>query len=309
MNSQSTAAGKRRQRSSIACNTCRAKRIRCDGNHPTCATCEASQQKGEYTSKESNRKPPSKRYVTALLERIKVLENQLGETHHQVVSINDKSFQPFEGAEANSDSESSSEELTDGDREPVRELTDRLGRLSVGKDGESRAMAVVDQLNFRITLSDELQNHLLDLYWRWQNPWQYLVVKEAFLRDLYVDDAGRFSSPLLLSAILALAARYSDRLELRTDPADANTAGDALAEQAKLLLLYESESPRITTVQAAAILSLRETAKDKEALGWAYCGMVSRMGFNLGLHLDRSRWVKAEMSSGGDAKLLTSKPS
>lgn len=133
-------------------------------------------------------------------------------------------------------------------------------------------MAVVDQLNLRITLSDELQNHLLDLYWRWQNPWQYLVVKEAFLRDLYVDHTGRFSSPLLLSAILALAARYSDRLEVRIDPADANTAGDALAEQAKLLLLYESESPRITTVQAAAILSLRETATDKEALGWTYCG-------------------------------------
>lgn len=250
---------------------------------------------------EMNSRPPSKRYVTALLERIKVLESQLGETHHQTATVDDESCEPFEAAEANSDSESSSEELTDGDREPVRELTDRLGRLSVGQDGEvqyfgsrsnfsllrgtfegnstiptaavqSRAMAVVDQLNLRITLPDELQTHLLDLYWRWQNPWQYLVVKEAFLRDLYVDHAGRFSSPLLLSAILALAARYSDRLELRTDPADANTAGDALAEQAKLLLLYESESPGITTVQAAAILSLRETATDKEALGWTYCG-------------------------------------
>lgn len=47
--------------------------------------------------------------------------------------MDDESFQPFEGAEANSDSESSSEELTDGDRDLVRELTDRLGRISVAR--------------------------------------------------------------------------------------------------------------------------------------------------------------------------------
>lgn len=39
-----------------------------------------------------------------------------------------------------------------------------------------------------------------------------------------------------------------------------------------MILFYESQAPKVTTVQATALLGLREIATDKEALGWMYCG-------------------------------------
>lgn len=131
------------------------------------------------------------------------------------------------------------------------------------------------QLGKTVNITDELQNHLLDLYWRWQNPWNYVIHKSAFLRSFRGEDNGKSCSPLLLCSIFAIAARYSDRPELRSVPDDPNTAGDAFCEQAKILMLYEAEAPTITTVQAACLLALRIMSDGKEALGWLYAGMYA----------------------------------
>lgn len=102
---------------------------------------------------------------------------------------------------------------------------------------------------------------------------------------------GPFHSPILLAAIYALSSRYSDRPELRTDPLDPNTAGDVFLAQIKVMLQYESEAPMTRTVQPVLLLSLCETSRDKEALGFIYCGMATRMALNLGLHVDSSPCV------------------
>lgn len=235
--------------------------------------------------------------MEALQERIRFLESQLQQYRSEASPLRAAP----DGQIPDSDADNITSALSAEERLPVEELTDRLGRLNVGEDGhmryfgprsnfsflrsrllenwsvstvelQGRATNALKQLRLQVQVSAELRDHLLDHYWLWQNSWQYLVVKELFLRDLHADGTGEYASPLLLSAMLALAARYSDRIELRTDPADSSTAGNALAEQAKMLLYFESEAPTITTVQAAALLSLRETAIDKEALGWVYCG-------------------------------------
>jgi hypothetical protein len=143
-------------------------------------------------------------------------------------------------------------------------------------------------------VSQDLHDHLLDLYWTWQNPWQYFVSPTLLTSSLLGEPTspfGPFHSPLLLAAIYALASRYSDRPEVRTDPQDPNTAGDVFLAQVKMMLQYESEAPTTRTVQAVLLLSLIETARDKEALGFIYCGMATRMALNLGLHVDSSPCV------------------
>lgn len=185
---------------------------------------------------------------------------------------------------------------------PFSELTGLVGRLALVDDGQlhyfgsqssfnlpkqpsctttvpdprtrlqNQGLAAAAQLGALITVPNELEEHLLDLYWRWQNPWNYIVDKRTFLRSRRGLDDGRYCSPLLLSAIFAISARYSDRPELRTIAHDPSTSGNAFCEQAKILLLYETEAPSVTTVQAAAILALRIMSDGKEALGWLYCG-------------------------------------
>ncbi|VUC26578.1 unnamed protein product [Clonostachys rosea] len=302
MNPQVTASGKPRQRSSLACTSCRTKRIKCDSQRPCCASCSTSGDVCEYTSQDSNRKPPSKRYVEALQERIRTLELQVERLQNNTGPHNASDLDRYGEPQNSSEGDSISGDA-DSARSPMRDISDRLGNLNIGEDGQvhyfgsrsnfsllkhsavasstisshelqKQAAHTLNRLDLRVEVSDELQAHLLDLFWTWQNPWQYIVVKEPFLEDLCINHLGQYASPLLLSAILALAARYSDRPELRSDPSDPNTAGNALAEQAKMILFYESQAPKLTTIQATLLLSLREIATDKEALGWMYCGKI-----------------------------------
>lgn len=68
------------------------------------------------------------------------------------------------------------------------------------------------------------------------------------------------------------------------------------------MLQYECEAPTTTTVQAVLLLSLCETARDKEALGFMYCGMATRMALNLGLHVDCSSCVSDGLLTDDEVK-------
>lgn len=179
--------------------------------------------------------------------------------------------------------------------DPERDLSDLLGQLSVADDGqvtyrgprsnffvtENSTMPVFPMPprkvpkvipRAKIGLTASTQDHLLELYWTWQHPWMYFVHKGRFLQEFSLP-GGNYCSTLLLLSILALASRFSDCIEVRTDPGDSNTAGDALAERARLLLSQEIESPSVSTVAAALILAVREMAVNKEFLGWTYAGI------------------------------------
>ena len=103
-------------------------------------------------------------------------------------------------------------------------------------------------------LQDPLVNHLVDLYFRWENPWNPVVNEELFRQSWR--ENGRYFSPLLLNAILACGSRYSDYFETRTDHGDPNTAGTQFLEKAEALLYHELKWPNITTIQSLSILSV-----------------------------------------------------
>ncbi|KAL1614293.1 hypothetical protein SLS54_009860 [Diplodia seriata] len=103
-------------------------------------------------------------------------------------------------------------------------------------------------------LSPELVEHLIDLYFEWEEPW-YQVVDEALFRDSRQSN-GRHFSPLLLYCILAVASRYSDRPEVRSDPQDPNTAGIIFLEHAEALLHFDLKWPSVTTIQSLAIMAV-----------------------------------------------------
>lgn len=100
----------------------------------------------------------------------------------------------------------------------------------------------------------ELETHLIDLYFAWEQPW-YQIVDEDLFRDSMAN-RGRYFTPLLLYSILAMGSRYSDRIETRTDANDPNTAGRFFLEQAKTLLHREMERPSLTTIQALGLIGM-----------------------------------------------------
>ncbi|OMP86111.1 Nitrogen assimilation transcription factor nirA [Diplodia seriata] len=133
-------------------------------------------------------------------------------------------------------------------------------------------------------LSPELVEHLIDLYFEWEQPW-YQVVDEALFRDSRQSN-GRYFSPLLLYCILAVASRYSDRPEVRSDPQDPNTAGIIFLEHAEALLHFDLKWPSVTTIQSLAIMAVLYVAIGSDAAGWLHHGMAIRMMLDKGLNMD-----------------------
>ena len=134
-----------------------------------------------------------------------------------------------------------------------------------------------------VTRDTAFVEHLVSLYFCWSHPYYVLFSKELFLHDM-VKRRSKYCSPILVNAILALGCSMSDRPEARANPADPWTAGDHFFAEAKRLL-DSNESSSITTVQALALMGLREASCDRDSSGFSYAGRSMHMAIELGLHL------------------------
>ncbi|KAH6652255.1 transcription factor domain-containing protein [Truncatella angustata] len=98
----------------------------------------------------------------------------------------------------------------------------------------------------------------------------------------------RYFSTVLLCCIIALASRYSDGPEVRSDPQDPNTAGMVFLEHAEALIHYDLKWPSITTVPCLAIMATIYVAIGSDAAGWLHHGMAARLIIDMGLNIDAS---------------------
>lgn len=89
---------------------------------------------------------------------------------------------------------------------------------------------------------------------------------------------------MLVNAVMAFACHYSDRPGARVDPCNSHTAGDEFFEEAKRLLDLD-DRPSLTTVQALAIMSLRQASHGLDSSAYRLTGRCVRMTVELGLHL------------------------
>ena len=158
----------------------------------------------------------------------------------------------------------------------------------MGLDSKMREGTTVPSASWtRATSRDDLVDHFLGLYFCWEYPTFASLSKEHFMVDFR---RGRpiFSSSLLVNAILALGARFSDLpIEGRKEPHDPRTAGQPFFDEAKRLL-GEEETPSLTTIQALALMSLRQASCGNDASSWHYARQSMRMAIDLDLHCDHS---------------------
>ena len=145
-----------------------------------------------------------------------------------------------------------------------------------------------------VTQDPELILHLLNMYLSWHYPFFTCLSKSLFVEDfskgLQPPSSIRLShaSSLLVNAMLALGCHFTSRQGACADPNDVATKGDHFFAEAKRLIVEndEYEKPRLTTVQALALMSVREAGCGREAKGWVYSGMSFRMALDMGLNLD-----------------------
>jgi len=130
--------------------------------------------------------------------------------------------------------------------------------------------------------------HFLNMYFCWHYPYFTTLSKELFYRDFLTGISSQYCSSLLVNAMLTLGCHFSSRPNARADPEDSGTTGDHYFAEAKKLL-YENEefaNAKLCTIQALALMSVREAGCGRESKGWVYSGMSFRMASDLGLNVD-----------------------
>lgn len=146
-----------------------------------------------------------------------------------------------------------------------------------------------------VTSDPDLVVHLLNIYFAWHYTYFTTLSKSLFYRDFQrgkvahdIKRKTEYCTPLLVNAMLALGCHFTSWPQARDDPNDSATSGDHFFREAKRLILEndEHENPRLATVQALALMSVREAGCGREARGWVYSGMSFRMAYDLGLNID-----------------------
>jgi len=143
-----------------------------------------------------------------------------------------------------------------------------------------------------VTADPDLVTHILNHYFTWHYTFFTILPKASFYKQFLQGQPPEgtrrkteYCSPLLVNTLLSLGCHFTSSPGTREVPSDASTAGDHFFKEAKRLL-YEGDElakPSLATVQALALMSVREAGCAREANGWVYSGMAFRMSCDLGL--------------------------
>ncbi|KAH6607812.1 hypothetical protein Trco_004125 [Trichoderma cornu-damae] len=155
----------------------------------------------------------------------------------------------------------------------------------------------------RVTTDPHLITHLMNMYFTYHYPYFTTLPRKLFWRDFMGGKTGlqpgtgtAYCSSLLVNAMLALGCHFTDIPGAFGIPGDSRTKGDHFFAEAKRLIVEndEYEKPRLVTVQALALMSVREAGCAREAKGWVYSGMSFRMALDIGLNLQVEEGLDGE---------------
>lgn len=200
-----------------------------------------------------------------------------------------------------------------------------IGAGGIPRDHSSTSLSNLDNYPLQenpytswtaVTSDPDLVLHLVNMYFCWHYAFFTTLSKSLFWDDFQrgMPPPGsrrrsQYCSPLLVNAMLALGCHFTSRPGSRAIRDDSATAGDHFFKEAKRLILEGDlhEVPALTTVQALALMSVREAGCGREAKGWVYSGMSFRMACDLGLNLDSGgmQFSKAMDEKEEDARRIT----
>ena len=306
-----TKAGKERKRLPLACIACRRKKIRCSGEKPACKHCLRSRIPCVY--KVTTRKAaPRTDYMAMLDKRLKRMEERVikaipkdeqgivNSTGRAVVkpplpppppkSAGSAKKRGAEAAFADELDEWANAKATSAETQEEAQQATETEPLRVQDSEEHNLLHEgADTLP-----SKELQEHLSEVFFEYVYCQSYpLLHKPSFMRKL----AQGTVPPVLMLAVCAISARFSNYPAVRTEPAFLR--GESWASAARDIALRRYDTPNITILIVYLILGLHEFGTCQGGRSWMFGGMAQRMAYALQLHKDLDHDPK---SRGGNEK-------
>ncbi|KAI8973237.1 fungal-specific transcription factor domain-containing protein [Mycotypha africana] len=124
----------------------------------------------------------------------------------------------------------------------------------------------------------EIVTHLIDLFFQYINS-VFPLVNRMRMKQLIKE--GNVSKPLLW-VVMAIAARFSDHPDIKTDPP--HLAGERFAAKAAALIDATLLEPTIPNLQFWGIMSCLEYGRASGSKAYVYSGIAVRMCKELGLN-------------------------
>jgi hypothetical protein len=282
-----TKAGKDRKRLPLACIACRRKKIRCSGQKPACKHCLRSRVPCVY--KVNTRKAnPRTDYMAMLDKRLKRMEERVVKSipkDHEAASIPRAVLKPTAHS-SNSKSPKRSKKRAAEDAFGTTHELDGWSKSEPNGISYPKVIRIegVDESSMLIEgaaylPSKDLQIHLAETYFDYVYAQSYpLLHKPTFMRNL---QAG-LVPPVLILAVCAVSARFSNHPQLRTEPAFLR--GEEWAAPARELSMKHYDYSNITILTVYLLLGLHEFGTCQGGRSWMFGGMAQRMALMMQLH-------------------------
>ncbi|KAI5370695.1 hypothetical protein Slin14017_G015740 [Septoria linicola] len=308
-----TKAGKERKRLPLACIACRRKKIRCSGEKPACKHCLRSRIPCVY--KVTTRKAaPRTDYMAMLDKRLKRMEDRVikiipKEEQGVVTNTGRAVVKPPLPPALPKASGSKKRGATEAFAVELDEWAEGKGKVHAPKNdntsGETEKPSNTEEQNLLQEGLDklpskELQQHLAEVFFDYVYGQSYhLLHKPSFMRKLAQDQVP----PVLMLAVCAISARFSNHPSVRTEPAFLR--GDNWATASREIALRRFDTPNITILIVYLILGLHEFGTCQGGRSWMFGGMAQRMAYALQLHRDLDYDSKARSQAGKNELTFT----
>ncbi|KXN72821.1 hypothetical protein CONCODRAFT_77620 [Conidiobolus coronatus NRRL 28638] len=248
---------KPRRKLTHACDNCRSKKVRCDGQYPRCKYCADRELSCTYLTA-TKRRGPRNPYIEELEAKVKALEEKVQQLNIELPSgifvsqqnpEGEPDFRPDQGGVIISEETAAENPMLPTSNDPINSLPPQ---------------EEIDQL--------------IDLYFSHVHPSIRFVHRPSFLSRLH----SKKQCLLLLNSIFAVSARFAPHVG-QTKPR--YQWGDVYFKRANSHITKEALSqPTIEIVQSLILLGLYEYGKMKGFSSWNYVGIAIRLAQQLGLH-------------------------
>ncbi|CZR54053.1 related to pathway-specific regulatory protein nit-4 [Phialocephala subalpina] len=318
MSSAPTSSVKATKKSAFSCDTCRKRKVRCDGQQPVCRRCAIRNDTCLY------KLSPTLSYTERLESRVKELEHQLSQFQESRQSsenasngtkdeaspapvaspdestssdrtrafkglrIDDRGAITYHGTTSffqlpTPSQDSSAEVAVSETSDPSSESMGRRERL-VKNAWEQRVLETSAE-------TPEPFQYLLRAHWCWIQPLFNFVYRPAFTRDMEV--LGPYYSHTLLNAMLSHSVRWCKNDAKISHLLVQYESGQLFYRQARTLLFNEIRQGHssVPTVQTLLLLSAQECGAGNRTQAWLYSGMAFRLIEDMGICIDGQRYA------------------
>ncbi|GJJ73951.1 hypothetical protein EMPS_06309 [Entomortierella parvispora] len=265
----------KRRKITHACDYCRIKRTKCDSVKPQCSQCLKANVACTFLIRHKKRGPiPRDPYELRRMSDGDLVQDH-GQIHRPAVTAQSRDRSPIEHPSVAALDQIGKAQTT---------WTSRLESMLEPSPLETASVSPpLRQYSIQVdTPCKEVSDHLIEMFFlHCYQDFEFLD-PQAFL-----DEYSRgMASPILLNAMFAVAARFSDHPQVARTPQ--YLSGEPFAKYVRGRIMELIDEASLDHFHALLLMSFFEYTTSRGARGWRFEGLACRMSLELLLHLQTS---------------------